>query len=52
MYKADAIFPVYCHECWWGDGWNPLAYGRDYNFDVSFFEQFSNLLKVLPRQAS
>ena len=52
MYKVDASFPVYCHDCWWGDNWNPLDYGRDCDFNVPFFEQFANLQKVVPRPSS
>ncbi|MEI8174728.1 MAG: hypothetical protein WCG28_02135 [bacterium] len=52
MYKTDAIFPVYCHECWWSDNWNPLDYGSDYDFTVPFFEQFKELLKKTPRPSS
>ena len=52
MFKPDAPFPVYCHECWWGDKWNPLDYGRDYDFNVPFFKQFSELQKTVPRPAS
>jgi hypothetical protein len=51
MYKADADFPVYCHDCWWSDKWNPLDYGRNYNFNISFFEQFAELQNVVPRLA-
>ena len=52
MYKANVEFPVYCHECWWSDKWNPLDYGRDYDFAVPFFEQFAKLQKVVPRPSS
>ncbi len=52
MYKADVPFPVYCHECWWSDKWNPLDYGLEYDFGIPFFEQFANLQKVVPRPSS
>lgn len=52
MYKAEAPFPVYCHDCWWSDKWNPLDYGVDYDFATPFFEQIKKLLKVVPRAAS
>src|SRR3990167_1497216 len=32
MYSQDAAFPVYCRECWFSDAWDPLAYGREYDF--------------------
>src|SRR3989344_4232543 len=52
MYKANAEFPVYCHDCWWSDKWDPLDYSRDYDFNTPFFEQFNALLKVTPRPSS
>jgi len=51
MHKPDAVFPVYCHECWWSDKWNPLDYGIDYDFSKSFFEQFALLQQKTPRLA-
>lgn len=52
MYKADVPFPVYCHECWWSDKWDPLSYGQKYNFDIPFFKQFAQLQRVVPRPSS
>ena len=52
MYKPDTIFPVYCHDCWWSDKWNPLDYGLDYDFNTPFFEQYTELLKTTPRPTS
>jgi hypothetical protein len=49
MYHKSAPFPVYCHECFYGDKWDPLSYGREYDFDKPFFEQFKNLFDVVPR---
>lgn len=52
MHKPNSVFPVYCHDCWWGDNWNPLDYSLEYNFDKSFFEQFNELQKRVPRPSS
>lgn len=51
MYKADTVFPVYCHGCWWGDKWNAVDYGIDYDFNKSFFEQFKYLQNTVPKPA-
>lgn len=51
-YSPDAGYVIYCHDCWWSDNWNPLDYGRDYDFSRSFFEQFGELLKAVPRVAT
>ena len=49
--QAEAAFPVYCHDCFWSDGWNPLTYGRTYDFSRPFFEQFKELQDTVPRPA-
>jgi hypothetical protein len=49
LYDMDAPFPVYCTDCWWSDRWDPEAYGRDYDFNRPFFEQFAELLTVVPQ---
>ncbi len=49
IYSPNKPFVVYCNECWWGDGWDPASYGRDFDFSRPFFEQFSELQHVVPR---
>lgn len=48
MYSPEAPYQVYCPECWWGDNWDPLSYGQDYDFNRPFFEQFNNLWRQVP----
>lgn len=48
VYLPDAPFPVYCITCWWSDNWDPASYGRDFDFSRPFFEQFKELLDVVP----
>lgn len=33
---------------WWGDSWDGLEYGRDYDFTSPFFEQFGELMREVP----
>jgi hypothetical protein len=49
IYPEKTSFPVYCIKCWWGDKWDPLDYGRDFDFNRNFFEQFAELQKKVPR---
>jgi len=49
MYPALTKFPVYCHSCWWSDKFDPMVYGREYDPNKSFFEQWKDLQNVLPR---
>lgn len=51
MYNVDVPFPVYCRECWFGDAWDPLSHGREYDFSRNFFEQYKELQDVVPRLA-
>ncbi len=45
---SDSI-PVYCNNCWYGDKWDPLSYGKKYDFSKSFFIQLKELFKTVPR---
>src|SRR3989338_3561766 len=49
MYPTDAPFPVYCHDCWYSDKWDPEQYAMDYDFNKTFFEQFLELRNAVPR---
>ncbi len=51
MFPAEAPFPVYNVDDWYGDGWDPYAYGMEYDFNKSFFEQFLELQNKVPRMA-
>ena len=48
VYSPDKSFKVYCSKCWWSDSWDPMQYGREYDFSKSFFEQFHELIKSVP----
>ncbi len=49
MYSSDKPYTVYCLSCWNSDKWDATSYGQDYDFSKNFFEQFSRLLKRVPR---
>ena len=51
IYSPAYPGPVYCQPCWWGDGWNPYAYGRDFDFSRPFFEQFHEFRLKVPHVA-
>jgi len=33
---------------WYGDAWDPMEYGKDYNFSRPFFQQFQELMHEVP----
>ena len=49
MYDPQNNFVVYDQKEWWGDDWNPMEHGHDFDFNRPFFEQFVELQKVVPR---
>ena len=48
-YPAERSFPVFCHDCWFSDVWDPLSYGKNYNFSKPFFVQYKELFDTVPR---
>ncbi|MDD5769951.1 MAG: hypothetical protein PHE25_03205 [Candidatus Gracilibacteria bacterium] len=49
IYSPDKPYKVYEQSYWWSDNWNPLDYGRDFDFSKSFFSQFEQLLNEIPQ---
>ena len=48
-YAPEKPVKVYDNEIWYSDHWDPLDYGRAYDFSRSFFEQFGELLRSVPK---
>lgn len=42
---------IYKNDYWWSDKWDPMSYGRPYDFSRSFFDQFNQLRRAVPRAA-
>lgn len=51
LYSPDKPYKAYKEKIWWGDQWDPLEYGRDFDFDRPFFEQLNELMLDVPRRA-
>ena len=51
IYSPDKPLKVYAQKEWWSDKWDALDYGRDFDFERPFFEQFNELLTVAPKMA-
>jgi hypothetical protein len=51
FYPPNADCIVYSPEEWLSDDWDPLEYGRDFDFSRPFFEQFAELVREVPLQA-
>src|SRR3989338_5808638 len=51
IYSKESGITVYCNKCWWSDKWDFLAYGQDYDFSRTFFEQLKELTLKVPHMA-
>ncbi|OGJ08725.1 hypothetical protein A3I95_03555 [Candidatus Nomurabacteria bacterium RIFCSPLOWO2_02_FULL_44_12] len=52
VYSPDVIFPVYAISEWWGDDWNPMIYGIDFDNQKPLFTQLSKLFDTVPHFAT
>ena len=51
IHAPEDPFTVYCRECWRSDKWDPMDYGKDYDFSQPFFSQYRKLMEAVPRPA-
>jgi len=51
VYSPKSDFTVYCHDCWWSDKWDPKSFAIDYDLNKTFFEQYKELQRKVPRQS-
>ncbi len=42
-------YPLYTSHEWWGDAWDPMSFGQDYDSGKSFFNQLQELQEKVPR---
>lgn len=49
VYSPEKPYTVYDQKVWWGDDWSSYDFGRNFDFEKSFFEQFQWLQLVVPR---
>ncbi len=49
IYSPNKPYIVYNQDFWWSDKWNPMDYGREFDFSRGFFEQFGELMRRVPK---
>ena len=49
VYNKEKSYIIYCRECWLSDKWDPITYGKEYDFAIPFFSQFRSLQSKVPR---
>ena len=50
LYPPDEKLVVYDSKYWWSDSWDPLSYGKEYDFTQPFFLQWKELRDNFPLQ--
>lgn len=48
LFPDESPVKIYDKDFWNSDQWDPMTYGRDYDWDRSFFEQFKDLFHTVP----
>ncbi len=48
IHRPGTAYTVYDDRTWWGDSWDPIEYGKDYDFSKPFFQQFKELYERIP----
>jgi hypothetical protein len=51
LYPPEFKNTVYDNEYWWSDNWDPKKFGREFDFNRPFFEQFRELWNEVPKMA-
>jgi len=51
IYSEKSPYVVYDRKIRYSDQWNAMDYGRDYDFSKTFFENFDELNKVVPKKS-
>ncbi len=49
IFSPENPYKVYSQEAWHSDAWDAHDYGRDFDFNRPFFEQFAELQKAVPQ---
>ncbi len=49
IYSPDKEYKVYNRDYWRSDKWGALDYWMDYDFNKTFFEQYEELFKKVPK---
>ncbi len=49
IYSEDKPYKVYEQNIWWSDKFDPLQYGKEFDFSRPFFKQWQELSLTVPR---
>lgn len=49
LYPPTTPYKIYSQEVWWSDKWDPMEYGREFDFGRPFFEQYLEMFNEIPK---
>ncbi len=49
VYSPNKDYMIYSYKEWWSEKWDAIEYGCEFDFNRSFFGQFEDLFKVVPK---
>jgi len=49
QYPPNTPYKIYEHQTWFGEGWDPMAFGRTYDPRLGFLEQYREFNLNVPR---
>ncbi len=52
LYAPDSRIKVYSPKVWYSDKWSAFDYAQDYDFSRSFFAQYAELLRKVPKPST
>ncbi|MFA6586210.1 MAG: hypothetical protein WCS86_03575 [Candidatus Paceibacterota bacterium] len=48
IFNSGSPYIVWCFECYFSDKFDPISYGREYDFSIDFFTQYENFRRNIP----
>ncbi len=48
-YPRQSGIKLYDRDYWWSDAWDPMRYGKEYDFSRLFFRQLKEIFYAVPR---
>ena len=51
VFSNDKKYTVYEESAWWSDSWDGKDFGKDFDFSRPFFQQWQELVKIVPQLA-
>ncbi len=48
IFNSNSPYIVWCFDCYFSDKFDPISYGKEYDFSIDFFTQYENFRRNIP----